>query len=393
MTLFRLDASIRVDGSASREIADIVEAEWLAAHPGDTVERRHIGVDVLPADAWAHAVSAGFVAGGRPHARAAGGRHAGRRPARRAARRRCHRARRPALQLRRLPAHEGLDRPHHDRPPGRRRRAAGSGRQEGRARARSAAAPTAPAPRGRAGTTRPATSGGSSPTCGAPTSPWSSASSPWSGSTPPSTTSRTPPRRCTRWPWRPHRRPARRSPRLTGQRGILVLLRGVRPANRPQSGDVASLSEAAAPAFPSGGVAADVTVAGAGRRAAGVALEAVGRPARPSRSPSPGAAPDAPTTGWSASPATSRRHGDLDARVADVLGHPGQSAPRSRDGCGNVDRHGVTPSACRGPAGPSAISLTLRRFSPLSGTRRPPSLRRRRATWDLHLTSATRPVS
>jgi len=62
MTLFRLDASIRAEGSASREIADIVEQEWLAAHPGDTVERRHIGVDVLPADAWGHAVSGGFVA-------------------------------------------------------------------------------------------------------------------------------------------------------------------------------------------------------------------------------------------------------------------------------------------------------------------------------------------
>ncbi len=62
MTLFRLDASIRAEGSASREIADIVEREWLAAHPGDTVERRHIGVDLLPADAWATAVGAGFVA-------------------------------------------------------------------------------------------------------------------------------------------------------------------------------------------------------------------------------------------------------------------------------------------------------------------------------------------
>jgi FMN-dependent NADH-azoreductase len=60
MTLFRLDASIRAEGSASREIADIVEREWLAAHPGDPVERRHIGVDVLPADAWGNAVAAGF---------------------------------------------------------------------------------------------------------------------------------------------------------------------------------------------------------------------------------------------------------------------------------------------------------------------------------------------
>src|SRR5580704_7713999 len=39
MTLYRLDASIRVDGSASGELADIVEQEWLAAHPGDTPEQ------------------------------------------------------------------------------------------------------------------------------------------------------------------------------------------------------------------------------------------------------------------------------------------------------------------------------------------------------------------
>lgn len=60
MTLFRLDASIRTHGSASREIANIVEEEWLAAHPGDLVERRHIGVDTLPATIWAAAVTAGM---------------------------------------------------------------------------------------------------------------------------------------------------------------------------------------------------------------------------------------------------------------------------------------------------------------------------------------------
>lgn len=60
MSLFRLDASIRVDGSASREIADIVEQEWLSAHPGDRIVRRHLGVDPLPADAWAHSVSASW---------------------------------------------------------------------------------------------------------------------------------------------------------------------------------------------------------------------------------------------------------------------------------------------------------------------------------------------
>jgi len=60
--LFRLDASIRTTGSASREIADIVEAEWLRAHPGDVVERRHLGTDVLPADAWPLAVAASATA-------------------------------------------------------------------------------------------------------------------------------------------------------------------------------------------------------------------------------------------------------------------------------------------------------------------------------------------
>ena len=37
MSLFRLDASIRVEGSHSREIADIVEQEWRAAHPADAI--------------------------------------------------------------------------------------------------------------------------------------------------------------------------------------------------------------------------------------------------------------------------------------------------------------------------------------------------------------------
>lgn len=61
MTLFRLDASIRTDGSASREIADIVEAEWLAVHPGDTITRRHVGIEPLPAGAWADAVGGAYV--------------------------------------------------------------------------------------------------------------------------------------------------------------------------------------------------------------------------------------------------------------------------------------------------------------------------------------------
>ena len=57
MTLFRLDASIRTEGSHSREIADIVEQEWAASHPGDKVVQRHIGVEPVPATAWADALA------------------------------------------------------------------------------------------------------------------------------------------------------------------------------------------------------------------------------------------------------------------------------------------------------------------------------------------------
>ena len=59
MSLFRLDASIRVEGSHSRAIADIVEQEWSNAHPGEPVTRRHVGTDPIPATAWATAVFAG----------------------------------------------------------------------------------------------------------------------------------------------------------------------------------------------------------------------------------------------------------------------------------------------------------------------------------------------
>ena len=61
MTLFRLDASIRVEGSHSREIADLVEHEWLSAHPDDDVVRRHLGTEPVPATAWADAVGAASV--------------------------------------------------------------------------------------------------------------------------------------------------------------------------------------------------------------------------------------------------------------------------------------------------------------------------------------------
>jgi FMN-dependent NADH-azoreductase len=56
MSLFRLDASIRVEGSHSRAIADLVEEEWREFHPEELIVRRHIGVDPLPATTWATAV-------------------------------------------------------------------------------------------------------------------------------------------------------------------------------------------------------------------------------------------------------------------------------------------------------------------------------------------------
>lgn len=55
MSLFRLDASILPGTSASAELADLVESEWIAVHQDVPVVRRHLGTNPLPADAWAHA--------------------------------------------------------------------------------------------------------------------------------------------------------------------------------------------------------------------------------------------------------------------------------------------------------------------------------------------------
>ena len=60
MSLFRLDASIRTEGSASRAVADIVEAEWRAGNAQAPVTRRHVGTEPLPATAWAAAVNGSY---------------------------------------------------------------------------------------------------------------------------------------------------------------------------------------------------------------------------------------------------------------------------------------------------------------------------------------------
>lgn len=51
-TLLRVDASIRVDGSVSRALADSAEAAWKAEHPDGVVVRRDLGLHPLPAGAW-----------------------------------------------------------------------------------------------------------------------------------------------------------------------------------------------------------------------------------------------------------------------------------------------------------------------------------------------------
>jgi FMN-dependent NADH-azoreductase len=58
MTLLRIDASIRIDGSVSRDLADSAEQAWSAEHPGVTVVRRDLGTQPLPAGAWPAAISA-----------------------------------------------------------------------------------------------------------------------------------------------------------------------------------------------------------------------------------------------------------------------------------------------------------------------------------------------
>jgi FMN-dependent NADH-azoreductase len=65
VTLFRLDASINPDGSASRAIGDIVENEWGAVHPGERVIRRDVGTDPFQSTAWTKALRATWTPEGK----------------------------------------------------------------------------------------------------------------------------------------------------------------------------------------------------------------------------------------------------------------------------------------------------------------------------------------
>ena len=57
MTVLRIDASIQGPRSASSELADIVLDELTTARPDVPVVQRHLGVDPLPASAWADAIA------------------------------------------------------------------------------------------------------------------------------------------------------------------------------------------------------------------------------------------------------------------------------------------------------------------------------------------------
>jgi FMN-dependent NADH-azoreductase len=59
MSLFRLDSSIRTEGSVSREVADTLEAAYVEQHPNATVVRRDLVAEPLP-DIWPVAAFAGF---------------------------------------------------------------------------------------------------------------------------------------------------------------------------------------------------------------------------------------------------------------------------------------------------------------------------------------------
>ena len=56
MTLFRLDASIRAEGSHSAAVSDIVEGEWRNVHVNEPVIRRQVGLDPIPSTTWSAAV-------------------------------------------------------------------------------------------------------------------------------------------------------------------------------------------------------------------------------------------------------------------------------------------------------------------------------------------------
>jgi FMN-dependent NADH-azoreductase len=60
-TIFRLDSSIRTEGSVSRAVADTLESAIIEDAPTSThVVRRDVALEPLPSDVWATAAFAGY---------------------------------------------------------------------------------------------------------------------------------------------------------------------------------------------------------------------------------------------------------------------------------------------------------------------------------------------
>jgi FMN-dependent NADH-azoreductase len=59
-SIFRLDASIRQDGSVTRAVADTLESTILGELPGAEVARRDVGLNPLDGSVWGTAAFAGF---------------------------------------------------------------------------------------------------------------------------------------------------------------------------------------------------------------------------------------------------------------------------------------------------------------------------------------------
>jgi FMN-dependent NADH-azoreductase len=59
-SIFRLDASIRQDGSVTRAVADTLESTILGELPGAEVVRRDVGLNPLDGSVWGTAAFAGF---------------------------------------------------------------------------------------------------------------------------------------------------------------------------------------------------------------------------------------------------------------------------------------------------------------------------------------------
>ncbi|MGW0807675.1 FMN-dependent NADH-azoreductase [Nonomuraea sp. NPDC002799] len=77
MRMFRIDASIRAEGSVTREVADTVLSAWRESHPDGTLVQRDLLADPVPAEAWQRALGISASSDETAEARSLAGRLAG----------------------------------------------------------------------------------------------------------------------------------------------------------------------------------------------------------------------------------------------------------------------------------------------------------------------------